>query len=567
MSSVSWQARLTLLGWAVLLVAVSLVGRLYQKAVLDHAASVKVATHQYGYRQEQAGQRGTIAVEGGPAGLLSLAENERRFQVLAVPLNIDEPKKTAVALAPKLGIEPAVLLEAINNKKPYVPPLKHRLTRSEADAIAALDLPGVLILPEMVRTYPEQTLASQLLGFVNADGVGNYGVEGTYDSILKGQAGYQVGEKDNQGRFISISDAVPAQDGKTIVLTIDRDIQHFAEKLLADAVEKFQADSGSITVVEPKTGAVVAMAAMPTFNPNEFNKTDTPAKFLNPVIAAVWEPGSIAKPFVMAQAIEKGKVEPDTKGTFGSSVIVGNHEIFTAEKKAFGEETMTQVLENSDNVAMVWVSEKLGAGDERDGLSRFGMGETPNPGLSGAVSGHLPLLKMIGDIARANMAFGQGFSATPLQIIMAYAALFNDGVLMRPYIVKEVRDASGLLTQTAPRPVRPVVSSETARKMTLMLESVVDHGHAKRAGVAGYRVGGKTGTAQVANPAGGYFDDRHVGALASCFPVSEPRYCSLVKLDQPKTVKFAESSAAPVDGELNRFMAINKQIPPDRPGD
>lgn len=563
MDVLEWQKRLTLILGTSFLIGLSIIGRLYQKSIAEHTTSVKAAESQYAFRQAVMGERGKILVKDGRNGYFALAQNELRHLVLAVPINIKDPSATAKALAPKLGIEESKIFDAINNKKAYVPPLKHGLTRQEADAIKALKLKGIILQAESVRTYPEGDLASQTLGFVNAEGKGNYGVEGAYDTILKGAQGYRVGEKDNAGRLITLEDEVEAKNGSDIVLTIDRDIQHYVELSLAESVKRYEADGGSVVIVNPKTGAIVAMATTPTYNPNEYSQVKDQATFVNPVLSSVWEPGSIAKPLVMALAIDKGLVEPDTKETFGASVKVLNHEIFTAEKKAFGEQTMTQVLENSDNVGMVWIADKLGNQAEYDGLKSFGISEAPTIKLSNVVGGSMPALKNWNDLSRANLSFGQGFSSTPLQMALAYGALANGGKLMQPYVVDEVRDELGALTKTEPKVVRQVVSPDTSRKVSTMLESVVINGHAKRAGVAGYRVGGKTGTAQVPDPTGGYYEDRHIGSLAGYFPLSNPQYAMVVKLDSPKTVKFAESSAGPTFGEIAKWILLHKQVRPD----
>lgn len=562
-----WQKRLSLIIVSVGLIALSLVGRLYQKTVIEHAETVQAAENQYAFRKEVVGRRGEIVIQIGESVYYPLATNERKYQVLAVPNNIRDPKDTAAKLSTILGISEQELREKIDNKKLYIPPLKRAVSREDADKIAALHLRGILLLPELDRIYPEQGLAAQLLGFVNAEGKGNYGIEGTYDSVLRGETGYQVGEKDNQGRLISLGDEVKARDGAMIVLSIDREIQHFVERALADAVKEFEADGGTVLIMNPKTGAIVAMASNPSFNPNTYNEvpSDKQSIYGNPAVASVWEPGSIMKPLVMALAIDKGLVEPDTTETFGASVRVLNHDIYTAEKKAFGTQTMTQVLENSDNVGMVWIANKLGNQDEYDGLGKFGFGKIPDLKLSSVTTGSLPNVKTWNDLTRATVSFGQGVSATPLQMVMAYSALANKGVAMQPYIVAQVRDDQGVLTETKPTPLGQVVSEETSWKLGLMLESVVLKGHGKRAQVPGYRVGGKTGTAQVPNPEGGYYDDRHIGSFAGYFPISDPQYAMLVKLDNPKNVKFAESSAGPTFGKIAAWILQNKQVKPDRP--
>lgn len=561
-----WQKRLSVIITISGLILLSFVGRLYQKAVIEHDHIAQAAENQYAYRKEVIGRRGDIVTQEQES-YYPLATNERRYQILAVPKNIKDREATAAKLAPILGITERDIFDKINNDKLYIPPLKRRLTRSDADKIAALHLRGVLLLPEMVRTYPEQGLAAQLLGFVNGDGKGNYGLEGVYDSSLRGETGYQVGEKDNQGRLISLGDEVKAKDGATLVLTIDREIQSFAEHTLAEALKKYEADSGTIIIMKPQTGDIVTMASLPSFNPNTYNEVpqDQQSLFINPAVSSVWEPGSIMKPLIMALAIDKGLVEPETEETFGASVRVLNHDIYTAEKKAFGRQTMTQVLENSDNVGMVWISNKLGNQGEYEGLTKMGFGQKPELKLGNVVGGSLPVVKLWNDLTRATVSFGQGVSTTPLQMVMAYSGLANKGIMMQPRLVSQVMDDKGTLTEEAPKEIGRIVSEETSRKLGLMLESVVVSGHGKRAQVSGYRIGGKTGTAQVVNPEGGYFEDRHIGSFAGYFPISNPQYAMVVKLDNPKNVEFAESSAAPTFGEVAKYILFHKQVKPDKP--
>ncbi|HEY1074503.1 MAG TPA: penicillin-binding protein 2 [Patescibacteria group bacterium] len=567
MDFLEWQKRLSILLSVGGLILLSFTGRLYQKTVIEHGQTVEEAESQYAYRKEVEGQRGEIVVAQDDKSYFPLATNERRYQVLVVPKNIKDRKQTAEKLASLIGMTEQEVYDKINNDKLYIPPLKKRLTREVADRIAQLRLRGVVLLPELVRVYPEQTLAAQVLGFVNGEGKGNYGIEGALDLTLRGASGYQTGEKDSHGRLINVGDEVKAQDGSTVVLSIDREIQHYAEQALADAIKEYQADSGSVVIMNPKTGGIVALANAPTYNPNEFNKvaSDQSAVYQNPSLSSVWEPGSIMKPIVMALAVDKGLVEPETQETFAASVKVLNHTIWTAEKKAFGLETMTQVLENSDNVGMVWIANKLGNNGEYDGLKQFGIGTAPDMNLSNVVGGFMPGLKNWNDLTRATISFGQGVSTTPLQMAIAYSALANKGVMMQPYLVEKVIDEKGVLTETQPKELGRVVSETTSEKLGRMLEAVVVNGHGKHAAVPGYRVGGKTGTAQVVKPEGGYYDDRHIGSFAGYFPLTDPQFVMVVKIDNPKATKFAESSAAPTFGRIANWILSYKQILPDKP--
>lgn len=560
------QRRISIIGILGGIALVTYIGRLYQKTVLEYGQTVQAAESQYAYRKEVDGLRGDIVVRSSDGTYFPLATNERRYQVVVIPNHVTGPEETANKLASILAISQDEIFEKINNKKFYIPPIKRRLDRITADRVASQKLNGVILQPELIRTYPEGPLASQVVGFVNFDGQGNYGIEGGYDDVLRGESGYQIGEKDNQDRPITLSDEVKAKPGATIILTLNRQIQFITEKFLQTAVEEFKTDEGTIIIVNTKTGQIVAMATKPDFNPNEFNtvKTEEQSRYNNAAIASVWEPGSIMKSIIMALALDKKLVEPDTKQEFGASVRVLNHTIYTAEKKAFGLETMTQVLENSDNVGMVWVSDKLGNESLYEGLKHFGFGESSKIDIKNSAGGSLPPIKQWNDLTRATISFGQGISVTPLQMVMAYAALANKGVEMQPYLVDEVFDDRGTLIKTEPKEVGRIVSEEASSKISVMLESVVQHGHGKRAGVDGYRIAGKTGTAQVAKPEGGYYDDRHIGSFVGYFPVSEPRYAMIVVLKNPKGVEFAESSAAPVFGKIAQWILSAEQVKPDK---
>jgi cell division protein FtsI/penicillin-binding protein 2 len=567
MDFAEWQRRLTVIITLAGLMLLTFTGRLYQKTVIEYKDTVQAAENQYMYRKEVDGQRGSIVVKLDDHTYYPLATNEERYEVIVVPNQVLDPKTTAKGLAPVIELSENDIYNKINNKKFYIPPLRHRLSRQQYDKITALHLRGVLLYPESVRIYPEKSLASQLLGFVNNDGEGNYGLEGTFDQVLRGENGYQVGEKDNQNRLINVNDEVKAKTGATIVLTIDRDIQRYVETTLADAVKNYQADSGSVVIMDPKTGAIIAMASVPTYDPNDYNTVakDNQNVYINPVISNSWEPGSIMKPLVMAMAIDKGLVEPDTKETFGASIRVLNHDIYTAEKKAFGTETMTQVLENSDNVAMVWLANKLGNDSQYEEMKKFGFGDSPKLNLKNVAGGFMPDVKKWNDLTRATLSFGQGIAATPLQMVTAYSALANKGVMMQPYIVSDVLDEQGTISTIKPTEVGHVVSEDTSNKISLMLESVVENGLGKRAKVPGYRIGGKTGTAQVADPNGGYYEDRHIGSFAGYFPISNPQYAMVVKLDNPKSVQFAESSAGPTFGQIAAWVLYHQQVLPDKP--
>lgn len=562
MSNNTWATRLNIVITLVIILASCLLFRLFQKQVLEHDTYLAQAEDQYIVKKTLPAQRGKIYA----SDMFPMATNRQYYQVLAVPRNIKNPDETAEKLAVILGIPKSEIFSLINNDKSYVPPLKHGLTEEEGDKIANLKIRGLLVLPESKRFYPEGELGSQILGFTSNVGEGQYGIEGYFNEQLKGFGGEISAEKDIKGRFFSIGEKVEPKDGSDYVLTLDHSIQYQAEEVLKEAIKTYKADSGFIGVMDPKTGAVLAMAGSPSFDPNKYNEVpqDQQDVFNNRGIMAVYEPGSVFKPLIMAAAINEGKVQPETEGVFLNQVTVDSYEIHTATDQAFGKETMTQVLENSDNVAMVWISELLGKDLEYRYVKDFGFGRKSGIELDTESTGSVLDVKKWSNTQRATISFGQGISMTPLQLMTAYSALANGGKLMKPYIVAEVHTPDGKIDKTQSQEIKRVINTDTSDKLKDMLISVVDFGHGKKAGVPGYKVAGKTGTAQIPNPAGGYYNDRHIGSFAGFAPAKDPKFVMLVRLDQPKNVTWAEESAAPVFGQMAKWLLDYYRISPSQ---
>lgn len=378
-----------------------------------------------------------------------------------------------------------------------------------------------------------------------------------------GKAGSVVGEKDTLGRIISTVSEVRPEDGNDLVLSIDHNVQYALEDLLAKAVEEYEAESGLFVLMNPKTGAIIAASGSRTYDPNHYSEipVDETDRYLDPIISNVYEPGSIFKPLIMSAAIDYGKIEPDTEETFGKDVYVQGYRISTAEDKAFGKETMTQVLENSDNVGMVWVSGKMSNEELYNKLVDYGFASKTGVDLSGETLGYLLGLDNWHDINRATMSFGQGISATPLQLMRAWAAMINGGRLIQPYVVQKIIGKRGVAVEVEPQVEEGVISVETSAKLRVMLESVVAKGHGKLAAVKGYRIGGKTGTAQIASPEGGYLDGEFVHSFMGFFPADDPQFLLLVKLDKPKAKEFSASTASPTFGKMATYILNYFQVP------
>ena len=546
------------------------IARLAVVQVFGHERWAALAENQHSVSAEILPDRGEIFFREGNT-TYPAAVNREYPLLYIVPRDVEDVPGTAAALSGITGIALEEMLPKFADKNDPFEAVKKKISEEEADRIRELDAKGVHLLNEKYRYYPAGVLAAQTVGFVSAkDGgsgeVGKYGLEASLDAELRGKSGRVKQDRDAAGRWISTSDREmsPSEEGPDIVLTIDRVIQHEVERILREAVEKHGADSGSIVVMEPKTGNVLAMASEPTFDPNEYSKTEDFARFLNPVVSQAYEPGSIMKPLTMAIGIEEGKVSPDTEFTDPCAVVEAGYTIRNAEEKCYGRSSMRKVLEESINTGMIFVEKLIGNRRFGEYLEQFGFGRKTGIELPAELAGNMRNLSDARrDIQFFTASFGQGLTATPIQLAAAYGALANDGILMKPRIIDRYIYEDGR-EETAPSgEERRVVSEETARLMGEMLEGVVINGHGKRAAVPGYRVGGKTGTAQVAKQGEkGYEDGLTIGSFVGYAPVGDPRFVVLSKIDNPKDVIWAESSAAPVFGDVMKFLLSYAKVEP-----
>ena len=561
-------ARLVILRTVTIGLTVLMVGRLFDLAILRHASALVSAKNQYGVKQTLQAERGVIGLRDLNGGKdYPVAMNVTSYQVIADPFLINDPAKMAASLAPALELSIDELLPKISDKKKRYVILKKRLEKEDANKIEALNLRGITLDPVKSRLYPELSLAAHTIGFIDASGEGRYGIEGYFNEDLKGYDGALVGEKDAKRRIISEGKTAKPRNGTDITLTIDRSLQFVVENTLRDALKKYEADSGSIVIIDVKTGAVLALANDPNYDLNKYNEVPAQEqhRFINQAVSGTWEPGSIFKTFTLAAGMDMGLFEPDTKVELPCSIKVDGFEIRNAEDKCYPNPDVVQILADSVNVGTIWAADKLGNDNFAKYISDFGFGAKTGVELQPEATGRITDSKKWRDVTRATVSFGQGMTTSPLQMAAAYAAIANGGKLMHPYLVAKRVDSNGKVIETKPREVRQVLKPETAAKMTMLLEKVVTDGHGKRAAVPGYRIGGKTGTAQVVGEDGKYEEDAHIGAFAGYFPLNEPRFAMVVKLDRPKAVEFAESSAAPTFSEIAKWLLHYAKIPPTEP--
>jgi cell division protein FtsI (penicillin-binding protein 3) len=487
------------------------------------------------------GKRGTIY----DAQHQTIAVSIETPSVAAYPAVMEDKPAAAAKLARALGLRTKAVKRKLTSGRRFVW-LKRQATPKEADAVRALHLKGVDFIPEHTRFYPSTTLASQVLGFTGIDGHGLEGLEFYYDRELNGGEQTITVFKDALGRGFD-ADALPglARAGDNLILTLDGHIQYIAEQALADAVTTSEARSGMAIVMNPRTGALLALAHYPTFNPNTFRKYDR-FTWRNRAITDPFEPGSTMKIFSAAAALESGVTTSNSiffceNGTYS----VGRHTVH--DTKSYGWLSLQQIVKYSSNIGAVKVAEKIGGRTLFDTLQAFGFGDRTHIDCPGESPGSLSNFKRWSAIDTGAIAFGQGVSVTGLQLITAAAAVANDGLMMKPHIVQAVTDPLGRPIRTMePQPLHQVVSAATAQNVRRILRTVItDGGTGIEADLAGYNVCGKTGTAQKIESNGQYAHNKYVASFIGFAPTERPALVALVVVDEPKTTHYGGTVAAP----------------------
>ncbi len=424
------------------------------------------------------------------------------------------------------------------------------------------------------RYYPEGNIASHILGFVSyadEDGRGRYGLEEFFNEELFGQYGSLKGEK-GVGNSMIVNDReyVKPVPGSDLLLTIDRSVEFYACDKLKKMVDKFEAKGGSVIVVEPKTGAIIAMCSAPDFDPNDYRNVSDINIFSNPATSFQYEPGSVYKVITMASAINEGKVSPSTTYKDEGQLMINGwpKPIKNSDFSTFGGHgvvDMNVVLQNSLNTGAIFAMRQIGPTVFSQYVENFGFGERTGIELGAEATGNInSLLKTkVREIDAATASFGQGISVTPLQMVMAYQAIANKGLLMQPHIVKEIIHPDGRKEEIVPKQVKQVITEQTADKILAMLVNVIEKGHSQKVKIPGYFIGGKTGTAQIAS-SGGYYSDRYNHTFIGVAPADNPRFVMLTHIDSPKGIQYAEGSAAPLWRDIADFMLKYYQVPKNR---
>lgn len=497
-------------------------------------------------------RRGDIFFEDKDGVLVPAATTHRTYTLEGNPQQIENPVALYEKFAALLPLDKDTFLERASAHDTTYTVFMQNISRDTATRIANLTTPEVWLSKDEKRVYPEGTMASHLLGFVGFSDIGRggrYGLEQQYEDILNGS--------DARSGF--------AQDGSDLILTIDPHIQSIAHELGTKLVETWNAASAGILVLEPKTGAILAMDSIPGFDPNAYQEVKDYDIFLNPFTQKVFEMGSIVKPLTMAAGLDARAITELTTYYDAGHVRIGNAILNNYDGKGRGWQGMYDILDQSLNTGAVFIMQQLGKRVFHDYMRRFGLGESTGVDLGQEVAGNLSNLEIGNDVEYATASFGQGIAVTPLGLASALSAIANGGELMRPYIVKRIEDNKGVSTETVPVVRRRVLRTETTETISRMLADVVDKTLA--GGIISmpqYRIAAKTGTAQISNKTSGGYSDMYLHTFFGYAPAFDPRFLILLYLEEPRGVRYASQTLSEPFRKLAEFIITYYKIAPDR---
>ncbi len=486
--------------------------------------------------------------------------------VIADPSIITDPAQEAARIAPLLGMDTGEVMKKLTSKGQYVL-LKSNVDADTTDSLKKLGIYGLSFEEKSRRSFRQPGMAAHMLGFVGLDNEGLNGLEKSYDKELQGVPGELLIETDAQGRQLpqTVSRRIPPVPGSDLVLTMDQSIQFFVEKELDRVVQEFSPSRAVIMVADPKTGEILAMGTRPTFDPENWDKYPQSIWDKNPATLYNYEPGSTFKIIVEAAALEEGVVqESDRFYCSGYSVVMGRR-IYCAERSGHGAESFADAVANSCNPVHIQVGLKIGRDKLYKYINGFGFGQPTGIDLPGEEKGVIIPKEKVTDLDLATISIGQSLAVTPVQMLRALCVVANGGRLMNLHLVKSINSSDGKVVKSfGPEVVRQVITEDTSRRLSALLQKVVLEGTGKSAYVEGYRVAGKTGTAQVPGEKGGYAEGRYVASFAGFAPADNPRIAVLVVVDEPKGGKYYGSEvAAPVFQTVARDTLRYLHVPED----
>lgn len=545
--------------WAV--ATLFLMGRLFWVQVAKNEHYRKLALDQRLYPVPVDARRGAIRDAKGRELAVSVSADA----VYAIPRDVDDPLETAKQVSKILGLDVGSVRKKLSEPQATVW-IDRRVDPEKAAVLRKLNLKGIGFAERGQRFYPKDTLAAHVLGIVGIDNQGLEGIEVWYDSFLRGTRGQVRSERDATGKEIpgGVTEFIPPVDGNDLYLTIDEVIQYIVERELDKGMAELKAKRGMILAMDPKTGAVLAMASRPAYNPNRyFEEPDSLRR--NPIVSDTYEPGSTFKIVTASASLEERVVRPDDTFFDPGFIKVGDRQVRCWLAGGHGSQTFVEATENSCNVVFATLGNRLGQERFYEYIQAFGFGSSLGIDYPGEATGLLQRPKNVGPVELANISFGQGISVTPIQLLSALCTIANGGTLMRPQLVSKIVDPDGFVVKEFQKdPIRQVISKETSKELSLILESVVVNGSGFRAKVPGYRVAGKTGTAE--KPEAGRYSDKRIASFLGFAPVEDPKIAIIVIWDEPDVgISYGGVVAAPTFQAILKDVLRYMEIPPSMP--
>lgn len=533
---------------AVLIFA-CILSKLAVEQIVHHDAILERAMDLWQRDFAVAGTRGTIYSSDGTV----LAQDIPATSVVVVPSQIEDPEHVAKQLADILEADEQALYEKLTRKQSTqkLQPEGRLINDEQADAIEALELQGVYLVQDSLRYYPRGDYLGQVLGFTGIDNQGLAGLELQYDELLKAQQGSLKIPLDAKGNHVTLLQETyeASGSGMDLTLTIDANIQDIMEREMRNLMKRYKPQRALALAMDPNTGAILGMVSQPGFDPNHYDEYEQETINQNLPVWMSYEPGSTFKSVTFASALELDLFDmfTDTYNDRGYE-IVGGARIKSWRAGGHGLQTFLQVLENSSNPGFVEISRRMGTERLYEYVKKFGFGEKTGVDLPGESAGIMFDLEEMGELETATVAFGQGLAVTPIQLVTAFSAIVNGGTLYTPYITQSFSDpiSKDVIVQSEPAAKRRVISEETSEKMRYALESVVANGGGRNAYIEGYRIGGKTGTAQKAVD-GTYLPNEYILSFLSAAPMEDPQIVLYVAVDAPQNdVQYGGTVVAPV---------------------
>lgn len=551
-------------------IGVILLTRLFFVQAIKKDHYRELANSQYVARSSEYFDRGLIYFKRKDGQLISAASLKKGYLVAIKPDLVENAQEAYEKISKIIDLDKEQFFKSAEKKGDPYEEVAHKITKDKADIIADLGIDGVNIYSETWRFYPAGELASRVLGFVGYNGnvlEGRYGIEKYYEDVLTRRKEGVFKVNSFAEIILDIKNLISGgvEDGDAI-LSIEPEAQSFLEDILAGAQKKYEAEMAGGIVLEPSTGKILAMSALPNFNPNNYKEAGSWSLFLNPIVQNVFEMGSIMKPITMAAALDQGVITPRTKYEDKGYVVLNNKKIENYDGKARGEVDMQEVLNQSLNTGAVFAMQQLGKERFKQYMLDFGFGEKTGIDLPDEISGLVSNLESGREIEYATASYGQGIAVTPIEMASALASLANGGIIMRPYVVEEVKTIDLTGKKTEPQIRRRVLSRDASEEISRMLVKVVDTallgGSYK---IDNYSVAAKTGTAQLYNgETGEYYEDEHFHSFFGYAPAFDAKFLTLLFLVKPQGVRYASHSLTEPFMNITKFLLNYYEVAPDR---